>query len=137
MGASVIVTNDQGFLLTGVLDVTASGGLGNTSTSSRQATSSNSTFRHAGGDYWALKLNSTGDLEWSHFYGGNFTDTPQGAIQTENGDFIIAGGSDSADTDINNNIGTYDFWVIKISNQGELLWKNHLEEMKLMKLEQL
>ena len=68
-GISVIQTNDQGYLISGILDVTASGGEGNTS--SRTAN------RHAGGDYWALKLNSTGDLEWSRYFGGNFTDTPE------------------------------------------------------------
>ncbi len=127
MGISLIETNDQGFLLTGVLDVTASGGLGNTSTtndSKQEALNTQAlSAQHAGGDYWAIKTDSGGNLEWSQYYGGNFTDTPEGVVQTEDGGFIIAGGSDSADTDINNNLGTYDFWVVKISNHGELLWE--------------
>lgn len=113
-GISLIQTNDQGYLVTGILDVTASGGQGNTSRNSS---------RHAGGDYWALKLNLNGDIEWSRYFGGNFTDTPQGVAQTNNGDFIIAGSSDSNDTDISSNIGTYDFWVIKISPTGDLIWE--------------
>ena len=98
-GVSVIQTNDQGYLVTGVLDVTASGGEGNTARNSN---------RHAGGDYWALKLNSSGDIEWSKYFGGNFTDTPENVIQTEDNGFIIVGGSDSIDTDVSNNIGTYE-----------------------------
>lgn len=113
-GISVIQTNDQGYLVSGILDVTASGGQGNTSRSSS---------RHAGGDYWALKLNSSGDIEWSRYFGGNFTDTPQGIVQTNDNGFIIAGSSDSNDTDISNNLGTYDFWVIRISATGELIWE--------------
>ncbi|WP_422106447.1 hypothetical protein [Winogradskyella sp.] len=113
-GISVIQTNDQGYLVTGILDVTASGGAGETSRNSQ---------RHAGGDYWVLKLDSLGDLEWSRYFGGNFTDTPEGAVQTNDNGYIIAGGSDSSDTDISGNLGTYDFWVIRITSTGDLVWE--------------
>ena len=115
-GISVIQTSDQGYLISGILDVTASGGLGN---SSRGGLAE----QHAGGDYWVLKLNTLGDIEWSKYFGGNFTDTPEGIIETEDNSFIIAGGSDSNDTDISSNIGSYDFWVIKISASGDLVWE--------------
>ncbi len=113
-GISVIQTNDQGYLISGVLDVTASNGEGNTE---------RSTNRHAGGDYWVLKLNALGIIEWSKYFGGNFTDTPEGIVQTADNGFIIAGGSDSMDTDISGNIGSYDFWVIRISSTGNLIWE--------------
>ncbi|WP_339623622.1 hypothetical protein [uncultured Winogradskyella sp.] len=113
-GISVIQTNDLGYLISGVLDVTASGGEGNTSRTEN---------RHAGGDYWVLKLNASGNIEWSKFFGGNLTDTPEGIIQTSDNGYIIAGGSDSADTNISNNIGSYDFWVIRISASGDLIWE--------------
>ncbi len=113
-GITMTETNDQGFLVTGILDVTASGGEGN---SSRNAN------RHAGGDYWALKLDISGNLEWSHYFGGNFTDTPYGVVQTNDNGYIVVGSSDSEDTDISSNIGTYDFWVIKISESGDLVWE--------------
>ncbi len=113
-GISVLQTNDQGYLITGILDVTASGGQGNSNRSSAS---------HAGGEYWAIRLNTNGDLLWSKFFGGTFTDTPEGVVQTDDGSFIIAGGSDSSDVDVNGNIGSYDFWVIKISSAGELIWE--------------
>tara|TARA_R100001369_G_scaffold64192_1_gene91472 strand:+ start:40402 stop:41688 length:1287 start_codon:yes stop_codon:yes gene_type:complete len=113
-GISVIQTNDLGYLISGVLDVTASGGEGNTSRTAN---------RHAGGDYWVLKLNMNGDIEWSKFFGGNFSDIPEGIIQTTDNGFIIAGGSDSVETDISSNIGSYDFWVLKISATGDLVWE--------------
>ncbi len=114
IGISLIQTNDQGYLLSGILDVTASGGQGNTSRIEQ---------RHAGGDYWVLKLDATGNLEWSRYFGGNFTDTPEGVVQTNDNGYIIAGGSDSEDTDISNNLGSYDFWVIKIDATGNLVWE--------------
>ena len=112
-GFSVIQTNDNGYLITGVLDVSASGGEGNT----RHANS-----RHAGGDYWAIKLNSVGTLEWSKYFGGTFTDRPYEAIQTSSG-YILVGSSDSNDVDITESKGQYDFWVICISNTGALIWE--------------
>ena len=75
-GFSLIQTSDSGYLVTGVLDVSASGGQGNTR---------NLNSRHAGGDYWALKLDTTGTLEWSKYYGGTFTDRPYDVIQTDSG----------------------------------------------------
>ena len=112
-GVSLISTSNNGFLLTGVLDVTASGGQGNSKPSSK----------HAGGDYWAIKLASDGKTEWTRYFGGSFTDAPFGVVETDSNDFIIAGSSDSDDVDITGNRGTYDFWVIRIDSSGSLLWE--------------
>ena len=111
-GTTLLETNDNGYLITGVLDVTASNGQGN----------SRSTQKHAGGNIWAIKLNNSGDLEWSKYYGGSSTDIPLGVVKTIDNGFIIAGSSDSADIDITNNKGAYDFWILKIEANGTLVW---------------
>lgn len=108
-------TNDGGFVLGGTLDVTASGGQGNSKTSQR----------HAGGDYWLLKIDANGNKEWSKYYGGQFTDTLLGITETANGNLILVGSSDSADTNIDNNLGDYDFWVLSTNNTGAILWKKN------------
>ena len=108
-------TNDGGFLLGGSLDVTASGGAGNFK----------SNQRHAGGDYWLIKIDAEGTKKWSRYYGGLFTDTLLDLTETDNGDYILVGSSDSDDTDISNNIGSYDFWVVKINNSGDLIWEKN------------
>ncbi len=115
-GISIIQTKDDGYLLVGVLDVTASGGEGNSK--SLQAKT-----QHAGGDYWVIKLNASGDKQWSRFYGGTFTDTPHDVIQTDDNGYILVGSSDSDDVDIKNNKGSYDFWIVKISDVGDLTWE--------------
>ncbi len=111
-GTTLLETNDNGYLITGVLDVTASNGQGN----------SRSTQKHAGGNIWAIKLNNSGDLEWSKYYGGSSTDIPLGVVKTIDNGFIIAGSSDSADGDITNNKGGYDFWILKIEANGTVVW---------------
>ncbi|MFD2725004.1 hypothetical protein [Hyunsoonleella rubra] len=113
-GTSILQTKDNGFLLVGVLDVTASNGQGNSKLKA---------IKHAGGDYWVIKLNSNGEKQWSKFYGGTFTDTPYDAIQTADNGYIIVGLSDSDDVDISGNKGSYDFWIIKISETGTLIWE--------------
>ena len=115
MPYSIIQTNDQGYLLSGVLDVSASNGQGDRLT--------NIQGRHAGGDYWIIKLSSSGVKEWSNYYGGTFTDTAYSAIQTNDNGYIIVGSSDSTDVNISNNKGNYDFWIIKISELGTLIWE--------------
>lgn len=121
VGTTFVQTSDNGYLITGVLDVSASNGQGNSKTAQK----------HAGGDVWALKLDNSGTLEWSRFFGGSFTDTPFGVVETADNNYIIAASSDSEDFNISNNKGTYDFWVLKISNDGNLLWEKSFGGTKI------
>jgi len=111
-GTTLLETKDGGFLITGVLDVSASNGQGNA-----KSTITN----HAGGDYWVLKTNNLGAIEWSRYFGGSFTEIPLGIVETDNHNYIIVGSSDSNDFNISNNNGSYDFWMTKIATDGSLL----------------
>ncbi len=111
-GFSLIQTKNGGYFIGSILDVTASGGEGN----SRAST------RHAGGDYWGIKLNSTGNIEWRKYFGGTNTDTCYGVTETSDS-YIMIGSSDSNDVDIKNNKGSYDFWIVKINKTGTLVWE--------------
>lgn len=114
-GSALIQTNDNGYLLTGVLDVSASNGQGNSKT----------TQKHAGGDVWAIKLDAVGNVEWRKYFGGSFTDTPFGVEITNDNSYLIAASSDSNDFNITNNKGSYDFWILKISSDGNLIWQKN------------
>ena len=111
-GTTLLETKDGGFLITGVLDVSASNGQGN---------AKSTIINHAGGDYWVLKTNHLGALEWSRYFGGSFTEIPLGIVETDNHNYIIVGSSDSNDFNISNNKGSYDFWMTKIATDGSLL----------------
>ncbi len=115
IGTALLQTSDNGFLITGVLDVSASNGQGNAKT----------TQKHAGGDVWVIKLDHSGNLVWSRFFGGSFTDTPFGVVETANNSYLIAASSDSNDFNISNNKGSYDFWILNIANTGDLLWEKN------------
>jgi hypothetical protein len=111
-GTALLQTKDNGFLVTGVLDVSASNGQGNSKSA-----------KHAGGDIWVLKLASNGSLEWSKYFGGSFTDIPFGVVETSDNEYIIAASSDSKDFNISNNKGSYDFWILKVASDGILVWE--------------
>lgn len=111
---SVIQTNDGGFFMTGFLDVTASGGEGNTKITSIK--------RHGIGEFWCHKLDPNGEVEWRRYFGGTNNDRSFDAVQSNDGGFVITGFSESSDFDISNSKGSYDFWIIKIDSSGNLLW---------------
>lgn len=115
---SLIQTTDGGFLMTGFLDVTASGGLGNTRI--------NSSRRHGIGEFWCHKLDESGNIEWRKYFGGTNNDRSFDVVQANDGGYIVTGFSESNDFDITNSKGSYDYWVIKLDTSGNLLWEKSL-----------
>ena len=78
-------------------------------------------------DFWIVKLDSNGYLQWQKCYGGNSIDVAYSIKQTLDGGFIIAGAASSNDGDVTglHNTGLYpfDYWVIKIEGNGNLQWQ--------------
>ena len=100
---SVLQTSDGGFFMTGFLDVTASGGEGN------------SRRRHGVGEFWCHRLNANGDIIWRRYFGGSQNDRSFSAVQANDGGFVITGFTESNDFDITDSRGSYDYWVIKLN----------------------
>lgn len=111
LGYSIIQTANGGYFVSGVLDVSGSGGAGNDRS------------QHAGGDYWGLKLDVNGNKIWRRYFGGSFTDSAFDVVTTDDGGFILIGSSDSNDVDITNNKGGYDFWIVKVGATGNMVWE--------------
>lgn len=78
---------------------------------------------HGGNDYWLVKLDATGNVEWEKCYGGLTEDLGNSVRQTSDGSFIMVGKSDSNSGDVGGNWGHNDFWIVKVDNAGALLWK--------------
>lgn len=77
-------------------------------------------------DYWIVKLNNSGNIQWQKNLGGNGADYANSAEQTSDGGYVIAGRSISNDGDVSGNHGNYDFWVVKLNNSGSLQWQKSL-----------
>ena len=78
-----------------------------------------------GDDYWVLKLDHAGNIEWKNNYGGSKSDLANKGIQTIDGNFLIVGWSTSNDGDISNINGGSDIWLIKLNQDGVLLWSKN------------
>ncbi len=108
---SVEITKDSGYLVGGY---------------SNSPTSGNKTQDNIGtGDYWILKLDSNGEIQWQRTIGGDKDDQLNTVHQTYDNNYIIAGNTNSGETHSktkSNTKGT-DFWVLKLQTNGETLWQ--------------
>ncbi|MDI6832879.1 MAG: T9SS type A sorting domain-containing protein [Bacteroidales bacterium] len=81
---------------------------------------------HGGYDSWIVKLSNSGDIEWKKCLGGNGTDVSTSIQQTNDGGFIVAGYTSSNDSNVSGNHGGYDYWIVKLSNSGDIEWQKCL-----------
>lgn len=108
---SIVQARDGGFLLGG---------------SSNSPDSGNKNEKSYGeSDYWILKLDQKGEVEWQKTYGGAGDDQLQSVLQSKDGNYLLAGSSSSGtggNKNASNGKGS-DFWLIKIDPIGEILWQ--------------
>ena len=71
------------------------------------------------GNFWILKLNSSGDIEWQRAYGGGFMDYPWSIQQTVDGGYIVAGYTESFDQQNR----WLDISVLKLTSSGDIEWE--------------
>ncbi|MBI2272117.1 MAG: T9SS type A sorting domain-containing protein [Bacteroidetes bacterium] len=111
---SIQPTTDKGFIVAGRAtsndgDVTGHQG---------------STFSH---NYWVVKLDSSGAIQWQKSLGGtNGTSEAWSVQQTINGEYVVAGVTTSIDGDVSCNfgaVGSSVCWLIKLSSAGTVQWK--------------
>lgn len=78
-------------------------------------------------DYWVIKLNAAGKIEWQRTLGGTDVDEILALQQTNDGGYILTGNSVSSPSgDKADNKGTFDYWVIKLNSFGSVEWQKTL-----------
>ncbi len=65
-------------------------------------------------DYWVVKLDSSGDIQWQKCLGGSNIDCASSIQQTSDEGFIIAGYTYSNNGDVSGHHGNFDYWVVKL-----------------------
>jgi hypothetical protein len=93
-GFSLIQTSDGGYAIAG-------------------ATNS---FGAGGADFYVVKLDAKGNLQWTKTIGGKNTDEGLSLIQTSDGGYAIAGATQSFGA------GAKDVYVVKLDANGNLQW---------------
>jgi len=106
-GNKIIGTQDGNFILNGYT----------------KSNDGNVTGNHGNGDYWGVMLNATGTLLWEKCYGGSLLDYGTDILETDDGNFILAGYTNSVDGNVTGNHGGRDIWVVKINREGAILWQ--------------
>lgn len=81
------------------------------------------TGNHGSSDFWVVKLDSKGGLEWQRTYGGSKAEQAGTIGQTSDGGYIAISTTESKDGDVSFNHGYYDVWVLKLSEFGEIQWE--------------
>ena len=111
---SVLITSDGGYLFGGT---------------SASPISGNKTQSTKGGwDYWVVKTDALGNIEWDRDFGGSNEEELWSIIKTTDGGYLISGDSYSAisGNKTENNLGQEQTWVLKIDSLGNILWEKTL-----------
>ncbi len=111
----LIQTQDGGYMLGGW---SISSGWTATDTIGEKSAPSQGDF-----DWWIVKIDADGTLEWEKSFGGSDTEQLADIVQKEDGSYILAGGTDSpASGDVDSvSRGSRDYWVLHIDEQGNKL----------------
>jgi predicted secreted protein len=90
----VIQTSDGGYALVGMTNSTGAGGY----------------------DFWLVKTDSYGTLQWSQTYGGAYDEIANAVVQTSDGGYALAGLTGSYGA------GDIDYWLVKTTSSGSTQW---------------
>ena len=112
IGSRILQTDDDGFLFTSYVGSHDSGDIsGNPDLS---------LF-----DYWVVKLSPQGDIQWQKALGGSGRDYARDVVKAVGGGYVVIGESESTDGELIGNIGLSDFWLVKLSESGDLVWQKN------------
>ena len=107
---SIALTNDGGYIINTTSDSPASG--------------DKSENQIGSDDYWVVKLNADGTIEWDKTLGGTDVESGVDAIPTMDGGYLIGGYSMSpASGDKSEDpVGKFDYWLVKLDGNGGKVW---------------
>lgn len=76
-------------------------------------------------DYWIVKLDSAGNIEWQKTFGGQFMDQLESILSTKDEGYIIGGWSNSLKSGNKSEdaFGEGDYWILKLDRNGEKEWE--------------
>jgi hypothetical protein len=108
---SIIRTKDGGFVLAG--------------SSSSNLSCDKKSENFGGLDYWVVKIDSKGEIDWQNTFGGIYNDQLRSIAATKDDGFILGGSSNSPEggNKTQSNVGQSDYWIIKIDEKGKESWQ--------------
>ena len=77
---------------------------------------------YGGVDYWLVKTDAQGNIQWEQNYGGSSTDLGQTIIQTDDEGYLFLGGALSNDRDVTAPKGSFDIWLLRLNANGDVVF---------------
>ncbi|MGD6932655.1 MAG: right-handed parallel beta-helix repeat-containing protein [Candidatus Bathyarchaeia archaeon] len=93
-GTSIIQTSDGGYVIAGY------------------SSSYKETYDY---DFWLAKISSNGIMQWNHTYGSDAYDYAYSLTESQDGGYVIAGGTPEG-------AGGIDVWILKTDANGNQVW---------------
>ena len=77
-------------------------------------------------DFWVIKIDDMGNIEWQKTIGGTGEDLLKSITQTNDGGYLVGGYSDSniSGNKSQDSNGAEDYWIVKLNNVGIIEWQN-------------
>lgn len=85
--------------------------------------------QHGLTDVWVIKTDGAGTIVWKKCFGGSGYDQSRTIRPLSDGNWILCCNSTSNDGDVSGHHGSavwYDYWIVKMSPSGTLLWQKSL-----------
>ncbi|HSI89954.1 MAG TPA: T9SS type A sorting domain-containing protein, partial [Adhaeribacter sp.] len=79
-------------------------------------------------DYWVVKTDAAGNLQWEKTLGGNQEDEMYGVAQLADGNYLAGGWSNSniGHDRTSSGYGSASFWLVKLDTAGAKMWDHSL-----------
>lgn len=81
-------------------------------------------------DYWVVKVDHNGNLQWEKSFGGSEKDIATSVAVNKDDEYVVTGYTYSSDGDISTRYDAgsvlEDIWTVKLDNEGNILWKKTL-----------
>lgn len=117
----VIETQDGGFLIGG------SSSSNRIFDANKQTVVENAKSENSRGnlDYWVLKVDAQGEIQWQRTIGGRYADILKTLVETPDDGYLLGGISNSPESGdkTDKNLGEFDFWIVKLDTEGKTLWQ--------------
>ena len=85
-------------------------------------------FGAGGSDFWLVKTDANGNMEWNQTYGGAGSESAMALIKTSDGGYAIGG---SFDPNYEDPFGDRDLWVVKTDSYGNMEWNRTYSDSPL------
>lgn len=76
-------------------------------------------------DYWVINVDLRGKLNWQKVLGGTDAEYAKTIITDRDSGYIVGGVTYSDNGDVTGSLGDGDFWTVKLSPSGTIIWKQN------------